>query len=156
MTYRKSRFIRLSQTHLSSAESVSIHDSFSRFVTIHGTHEAIVKDTVGYNAFGHGYFLEDGYETENHLLGNLGVHIKPGIILPSERHQSICNLTNDGFPGANPNWPRGICAGLSVFWISNLENTLHDNASVGGKAGIWAFNHSGSQQYAYQAIPVTV
>jgi len=43
----------------------SIHDSYSRFVTVHGTHEAIVKDVVGYNCHGHGFFLEDGYETEN-------------------------------------------------------------------------------------------
>ena len=43
----------------------SIHDSYSRFVTVHGTHEAIVKDVVGYNCNGHGFFLEDGYETEN-------------------------------------------------------------------------------------------
>ena len=42
---------------------------FSRFVTIHGTHEAIVKDNVGYNCVGHGYFLEDGYEEQNHILG---------------------------------------------------------------------------------------
>ena len=43
--------------------------NFSRFVTIHGTHEAIVKDNVGYNCVGHGYFLEDGYEEQNHILG---------------------------------------------------------------------------------------
>ena len=49
----------------SSAESNSIHDSFSRWITIHGTHEAIVKDNVGYNCVGHGYFMEDGYEEQN-------------------------------------------------------------------------------------------
>ena len=38
-------------------------------MTIHGTHEAIVKDNVGYNCVGHGYFLEDGYEEQNHILG---------------------------------------------------------------------------------------
>ena len=101
----------------------SIHDSYSRFVTIHGTHEAIVKDVVGYNCNGHGFFLEDGYETENkerflidkyqetfdwlgyekfsknakQLIGNLGIMVKPGLILPSERMNSICSLTNDGF-----------------------------------------------------------
>ena len=53
----------------------SIHDSYSRFVTVHGTHEAIVKDVVGYNCHGHGFFLEDGYETENKLIGNLGIMV---------------------------------------------------------------------------------
>ena len=136
----------------SYVESVSIHDSFSRFVTIHGTHEAMVKNTVGYNCFGHGYFLEDGYETENQLLGNLGVHVKPGIILPNERDQYYCSTFNDGFQGA-ANWPSKYCKGLSVFWISNIENTLHDNAAVGGQAGIWVFTHSSSDSYTFQAIP---
>ena len=123
----------------------------SRFTTVHGTHEAIVKDNVGYNCVGHGYFLEDGYETENKIIGNLGINVKPGIILPSERHDWICKLTNDGYPGKN--YSDGSCKGLSVFWISNLQNYLNDNAAVGGRAGIWAFNHSGSKSYAYQSIP---
>ena len=38
-----------------------------------------------YNGHGHGYFLEDGYETENKIIGNLGVLVKPGIILPTDR-----------------------------------------------------------------------
>ena len=53
----------------SSAESNSIHDSFSRWITIHGTHEAIVKDNVGYNCVGHGFFMEDGYEEQNLIQG---------------------------------------------------------------------------------------
>ena len=44
-------------------DHLSIHDSFSRFVTIHGTHEATVSNSVAYNGHGHGYFLEDGYES---------------------------------------------------------------------------------------------
>ena len=31
------------------------------------------------------------------LIGNLGIMVKPGLILPSERMNSICSLTNDGF-----------------------------------------------------------
>ena len=38
-----------------------------------------------YNGHGHGYFLEDGYESENKIIGNLGVLVKPGIILPTDR-----------------------------------------------------------------------
>ena len=116
----------------SEVDSLSIHDSFSRFVTIHGTHEATVKSVVGYNGVGHGFFLEDGYETQNKLIGNLGVHIKNGIILPSERHRDICLLTNDGYPGVDSSqWARGqeACNGLSMFWIANIENFLDDNAS---------------------------
>ena len=140
----------------SSVEALSIHDSFSRFVTVHGTHEAVVKNNVGYNCIGHGYFLEDGYEKDNWIIGNLGINVKAGIILPSERHSSICKLTNDGYPGRENAWENGLrhCEGLSVFWISNLQNHVHDNAAVGGFAGLWAFTHSRYDSYGWDAIPV--
>ena len=32
---------------------------------------------------------------------------------------------------------------LSVFWISNANNAIHNNAAVGGEAGFWAFAHIG-------------
>ena len=32
---------------------------------------------------------------------------------------------------------------LSVFWISNVKNHIHNNAAVGGEAGFWAFGHVG-------------
>lgn len=45
------------------------------------------------------------------------------------------------------------CIGLSVFWMSNVANYFNDNAAVGGEAGIWAFTHSGSDNYKYDAFP---
>ena len=139
----------------SSAVSVSIHDSFSRFVTVHGTHEAIVKDNVGYNCHGHGFFMEDGYESENWITGNLGILVKPGIILPSDRHHSICKQTGDGWPNAENRWEHDrMCDGLSVFWISNMNNHIHDNAAVGGISGFWSFTHSANEFYQFDSIPV--
>ena len=156
---------------------------FSRFVTVHGTHEAIVKNNVGYNCHGHGYFLEDGYETNNVIDGNLGILPKPGLILPSERHSSVCQATNDGWAGfvcneegwPDPNgkskcnagvagsnidkggtprfWNKENCKGLTVFWISNVQNYFDNNAAVGGHVAIWSFNHNASRKYAYWAIP---
>ena len=63
----------------SEINSLSIHDTFSRFVTIHATHEARVINVVGYNGHGHGFFLEDGMESENHLVGCLGILIKVNL-----------------------------------------------------------------------------
>lgn len=64
---------------------------------MHATHEARVTNNVGYNTVGHGYFLEDGFEMENHIIGNLGIFVKPGIILPSERGTLICGKTGDAW-----------------------------------------------------------
>ena len=148
----------------SSATHLSIHDAFSRFVTVHGTHEAIVTDNVGYNTHGHGYFLEDGYEQENYIRRNLGIMVKPGIILPSERHETICHRANDGYAGEGSEvgdvgnndgkeWNRLTCRGLSVFWISNPHNYIDYNAAVGGDVGFWSFSHSANKQYGYYSIP---
>jgi hypothetical protein len=78
---------------------------------VHGTHEAIVKDVVGYNTHGHGFFLEDGFETNNILEHNLGIMIKPGIILPSDRNAETCETSFDGFPRTDVVDGR-ICQGL--------------------------------------------
>ena len=29
-----------------------------------------------------------------------------------------------------------------MFWISNVQNYIHDNVAVGGKAGFWTFTHT--------------
>ena len=86
--------------------------------------------------------------------------MKPGIILPSERHADICHATNDGYQQTNGGstgngvWWERACEGLSVFWIANIQNFVHDNASVGGYGGIWVFTHSSNSQYGWQSIPV--
>ena len=137
----------------SEIDSLSIHTAFSRFATIHGTHEATIKNCVGYNTFGHGYFLEDGFEVENYVIGNLGILVKPGIILPSERSKLVCGFTSDGNNYGNYT-ADDLCEGLSVFWFANLHNTVHDNSAVGGNAGYWLFTHTASNRYQYDAIPV--
>lgn len=55
----------------SVVEGNSIHDSFSRAITIHATHYLHVKNNVGYNCAGHNIFLEDGIETNNIIEENL-------------------------------------------------------------------------------------
>ncbi len=36
----------------------SIHHTYNRAVTIHGTHRAIIQNTLAYNTMGHTFFLE--------------------------------------------------------------------------------------------------
>ena len=51
---------------------LSIHDANNRFITVHQTNDTVVRDVVGYNTFGHGFFIEDGVE-ENNLFGELNL-----------------------------------------------------------------------------------
>ena len=41
-------------------KSNSIHHSFQRATTIHGTQHALVTNNVAYRVMGHNYFVEDG------------------------------------------------------------------------------------------------
>ena len=53
----------------------SIHRSFYRCVSIHGTNEALVARNVGYDAIGYCYYIEDGVEERNVLEYNLAAHV---------------------------------------------------------------------------------
>lgn len=94
----------------------AIHDTYNRCITVHGTHNAEVSGNVAYNATGHCYFLEDGIETKNKIVGNLGILAKP----PAKGKEVIPSDSE-----------------AAVFWITNPDNTLTDNVAAGGGNGFW-------------------
>lgn len=93
----------------------SIHHSFNRCVTIHGTNELEVRDNVCFDHLGHGFFMEDGAERRNVISGNLGLGTRANDngLLP----------TDD-----NP----------ATFWITNPDNTVTNNVAAGSEGfGFW-------------------
>ncbi|WP_119067820.1 G8 domain-containing protein [Rubrobacter indicoceani] len=97
--------------------NTTLHNTFNRCVTIHGTNGLRVAGNTCYNTPGHAFFLEDGAETDNVLEGNLGfVTRKPP---ESERL-----LLSDARP--------------ATFWITNPDNTLRGNVAAGSEGfGFW-------------------
>jgi uncharacterized protein (TIGR03067 family) len=89
----------------------SIWDSGNRWVTVHGTNYFIVRDCVGYQSVGHGFYLEDGTEAFNVLDRNLGVQAFAGKPLPE---QFLPFDHNDG----------------AAFWWANSLNTFTRNVAV--------------------------
>jgi hypothetical protein len=53
----------------------SVHRSFYRCVTLHGTHNATISQNVAYDAIGHCFYMEDGVEEDNLLEFNLAAHV---------------------------------------------------------------------------------
>jgi hypothetical protein len=88
----------------------SVWDSKNRWVTIHGTNYLVVRDCVGYQSLGHGYFLEDGTEVYNVLDRNLGVRGLRGKKLPK---QALPFDQNEG----------------AAFWWANNHNTFTNNVA---------------------------
>jgi hypothetical protein len=89
----------------------SIWDSGNRWVTVHGTSYFIVRDCVGYQSVGHGYFLEDGSEVFNVFDRNLAVQAFAGKPLPE---QFLPFDHNDG----------------AGYWWANSQNTFTRNVAV--------------------------
>jgi len=95
----------------SSVVGCSIWDSHNRWLTIHGTNHLVVRDNVGYQSIGHGFFLEDGTEVFNVLDRNLAVGARQGKRLPKQV------LPFDHNEGAG-------------FWWANSLNTFTDNVAA--------------------------
>src|ERR1700761_9129209 len=57
-------------------KNASIHDTYNRCVTVHGTNFLHVENNVTYNAVGHCFFLEDGIEHGNEFIRNLAIQTK--------------------------------------------------------------------------------
>jgi hypothetical protein len=93
-----------------SVIGAAVVDSHNRWITIHGTEYLVVRDCVGYQSVGHGYFLEDGTEVYNLLDRNLGVQAYRGKRLPN---QVLPFDPNDG----------------AAFWWANGRNSLTRNVS---------------------------
>ena len=98
----------------------SVHHSFNRCVTVHGSNGVLVQDNVAFDAPGHCFFLEDGAETDNVFDHNLGLSIyKPAsehALLPSDRD----------------------FRGPAVYWLTNPANRLTDNVAAGSEgSGFW-------------------
>lgn len=106
-------FHRLGSAAGSYFSGNSIHDSYNRCVTIHGTDDLQVKDNVTYNNVGHCIFLEDGDEIGNTISGNLVTYVR----------------TPDTDLGEKPILPSDEDA--AGYWITNPNNTVTGNVAAG-------------------------
>jgi cell migration-inducing and hyaluronan-binding protein len=119
----------------------AIHNTFSRCVTVHGTDNLRVENNVAYNNVGHCYFLEDGVETGNWFVRNLGIKTKCHPTLPcvptvhhaagSVPGQAAAGQTSEHvlLPSDNT---------VSTFWITHPSNHFVDNVAAGSEViGFW-------------------
>lgn len=89
----------------------------NRCLTVHGTDHLHVADNVCYDHLGHGFFLEEGAETGNRLVGNLG-------ILGRRPNGAARLLPSDERP--------------ATFWVTNPDNHLEGNVAAGSQGiGFW-------------------
>ncbi len=143
-----SRAIRSTGTSSAKApgqyvQNSSIHDTYSRCVTVHGTNDVRVENNVTFNTVGHCFFLEDAVETGNQFVHNLAIQTKCHPTLP-------CVPTNLGPAGSGGGRGSGAAGQaskhvlipsdntVSTFWITNPDNIYRDNVAAGSdEIGFW-------------------
>jgi cell migration-inducing and hyaluronan-binding protein len=124
-------------------QNSSIHDTYSRCVTVHGTNDVRVENNVTYNTIGHCFFLEDAVEHGNQFVHNLGILTKCHPDAPCV----ATNLAPFGSTGGKNFVLSGQDAKdilipsdntVSTFWITNPDNIYRDNVAAGSDAtGFW-------------------
>ncbi len=103
----------------------SVHHTYNRAITIHGTDSLRVERNVVYHNVGHAIFMEDGAEENNRVIGNLAIStVKPPPgkeMLPSDNElEQLQNRTP------------------ASYWITNPNNIIRDNVAAGTEGtGFW-------------------
>jgi hypothetical protein len=147
-----SHFHMAGELETSYIRSNSIHHSFQRAVTVHGTHRSLVQNNVAYRVLGHTYFVEDGNERFNVIEANLAVFTEPlDIALKGDqkpasfwmaspvnfwRHNVAAGCSHDGYWFELPGHPHGPSFTTSICPVHEamlefLNNTAHANGVHG-------------------------
>lgn len=113
----------------------SIWDSMTRFITIHATQGVTLARNVGFMSIGHGFYLEDGTETDNKLYSNIGIFARAAvdnIQNPRKVPGILANTTNKTVTTDVPY--HSDYAQPAVFWIMNGWNDIEYNMAAGANA----------------------
>src|ERR1700752_5355045 len=126
-------------------KNASIHDTYNRCVTVHGTNDLRVENNVTYNIVGHCFFLEDGIEHGNEFVRNLAIQIKchpskacvPSNLAPNgERSENRQTVRQASMSGKDTLLPSDNT--VAAYWITNPDNAFIDNVAAGSdENGFW-------------------
>lgn len=143
---------------LNYLKDCSIHDSMTRWVTVHATEGMYIARNVGYKSIGHGYYLEDATEINNKFYANIGILARaaiqdlmhnprqvPGILADNTPRDPATH--NDDYMPFRSDYNHPV-----VFWITNGWNDFQYNMAAGAAscgACYWWLpaSNSGASQY---------
>jgi hypothetical protein len=125
--------------YYSYVKDSTINESMTRWIVLHATQGVTLARNVGYKSIGHGFYFEDGTETDNRLYSNIGILARAAIQSPGN---SPNNLNSRNVPGIlsyngtdGPSFPnRSDNEYPTVFWITNGWNDFIGNMAAGAGA----------------------
>ncbi|MFZ0313304.1 MAG: G8 domain-containing protein [Candidatus Korobacteraceae bacterium] len=156
MTRQTPRPAKATDPPVTFVKDSSVWDSMSRWYTLHASQGVTLARNVGYLSIGHGYYLENGSETNNQLFANLGVLARGGILNNPQNPRNVpgilsaahINSADDEVPfHTDTDHP-------TVFWMMNGWNDFEYNMAAGtGACGMcyWLLPsmNSGMSRYEY-------
>src|ERR1700728_397450 len=130
-------------------QNSSLHDTYNRCVTVHGTNFLHVENNVTYNTVGHCFFLEDGAEHGNQFVHNLAIQVKchtskacaPTNLAANGENMGSNSLNRatyraDSMSGKDTLLPSDNT--VTAYWITNPDNAFIDNVAAGSdENGFW-------------------
>eukprot|EP00927_Polykrikos_kofoidii_P074766 TRINITY_DN7079_c0_g1_i2.p1 TRINITY_DN7079_c0_g1~~TRINITY_DN7079_c0_g1_i2.p1 ORF type:complete len:1404 (-),score=206.72 TRINITY_DN7079_c0_g1_i2:68-4234(-) len=108
--------------------SCSIWRTYVRWVTVHGTMEAEIRNNVGFLTYGSGYFVEDGSEVRNIFDHNMGIMAMTAV------RNAYWN-PSPVYPYTSPDY-----GSMSTFWFKNSQNIFTRNVMANSPTpvvGVW-------------------
>ncbi|MEO0522424.1 MAG: G8 domain-containing protein [Pseudomonadota bacterium] len=129
----------------------SIHHSFNKGITIHGTDNAEVSDNVVFETISHNYYFEDGSETGNVLTDNLGIGAREpgrfGEIRGANDDEPANFYTSNGDNVWTGNHAAGSEDKNFYFDLGSVDGrdfgTFEDNAAHSAPGRAFYLNHGG-------------
>jgi hypothetical protein len=129
-------FHKARQTPLiASIQDSSINESMTRWIVLHSTQGVLLSGNIGYKSIGHGFYLEDGTETDNTFLYNVGIFARAAI-------------DDDN----NPRRVQGILAANTSSFTRPFRS-LHRRI---GKTMITILSHRAESEKRHYALPSTI
>src|SRR5580658_4068277 len=127
--------------------NASLHDTYNRCVTVHGTNFLRVENNVTYNTVGHCFFLEDGIEHGNEFIRNLAIQTKCHTTLDCVPTNLAANGERDANYANRQAYREMSFHGKTLlpsdntvasYWITNPDNSFIDNVAAGSdENGFW-------------------
>jgi len=128
-------------------KNASLHDTYNRCVTVHGTNFLQVENNVTYNTVGHCFFLEDGIEHGNEFIKNLAIQTKchptlecvpTNLAANGERDSKYANRQAYSAMSFHGNTLLPSDNTVAAYWITNPDNSFIDNVAAGSdENGFW-------------------
>lgn len=113
----------------------SVNESMTRWFTFHGTQGVTLARNVGWKSIGHGYYLEDGTETDNKLYSNIGIFARAAIDNTQNPRKVPGILAYTANKVVTTDVPyHSDYTQPAVFWIMNGWNDIEYNMAAGANA----------------------